>query len=284
MPSDHATEIAAGNRFAFGKNWQNFLDRLTDSRIEAACGSMQKLLGSDSLDGKSFLDIGSGSGLFSLAAMRLGAARVCSFDYDPQSMACTRELRRRCFPGNPRWAILEGSVLDASFVSSLGKYDIVYSWGVLHHTGGLWGAIENAMHCVAPRGLFALAIYNDQGRRSRVWRRIKKAYCRTPGWLRPILFLPIPLYYELKWMAADLVHGKVPFGSWRTQSDRGMSPWHDWLDWLGGYPFEVARPENVIDFFHRNGFRVEKLNPCGDGWANNEFLFRATAAGTAEDV
>ncbi len=51
----------------------------------------------ETLAGNSFLDVGSGSGLFSLAAMRLGADRVHSFDYDPQSVGCTKELKRR-FP------------------------------------------------------------------------------------------------------------------------------------------------------------------------------------------
>jgi 2-polyprenyl-3-methyl-5-hydroxy-6-metoxy-1,4-benzoquinol methylase len=282
MPSDHASEIAAGDRFAFGKNWRSFLDRLDEGRIRAAVDSLEGLLGPDSLQGKRFLDVGSGSGLFSLAAMRLGAGEVCSFDYDPSSVECAKELRRRYFPDDPRWKILEGSVLDATFLRSLGRHDVAYSWGVLHHTGDMWKAFANMCPLVEPGGRIVLAIYNDQGRRSRVWRRIKKAYCRTPRWLRPFLFLPIPLYYESKWMAADLVHRKMPFGSWRTQSGRGMSPWHDWLDWLGGYPFEVARPENVVDFFDRKGFRVEMLNPCGDGWANNEFVFRAPAAGSAE--
>jgi 2-polyprenyl-6-hydroxyphenyl methylase/3-demethylubiquinone-9 3-methyltransferase len=148
----------------------------------------------------------------------------------------------------------------------------------------MWRAIDNIRSLVSPDGRIALAIYNDQGWKSSAWRRIKKLYCRTPGMLRPVLFLPIPLYFEGKWMAADLVHGKVPFASWRRQSDRGMSPYHDWIDWLGGYPFEVARPREVVDFFRRHGFAVEKLVACGDGWANNEFVFRApSGAGAAND-
>jgi 2-polyprenyl-6-hydroxyphenyl methylase/3-demethylubiquinone-9 3-methyltransferase len=282
MPADHPSEIADGGRFAFGENWRSFLDLLDEGRIREATRSLEKLLGRDSLWEKRFVDVGSGSGLFSLAAMRLGASEVCSFDYDPSSVACAKELKGRFFPGDARWRILEGSVLDEAFLRSLGRFDVAYSWGVLHHTGEMWKAFDNVRFLVGSGGRLALAIYNDQGRRSRVWRRIKKAYCRTPRWLRPLLFLPIPLYYESKWMAADLVHGKMPFGSWRTQSGRGMSPWHDWLDWLGGYPFEVARPEDVVDFFHRQGFRVEKLHPCGDGWANNEFVFRAPASGNAE--
>ncbi len=281
MPSGHAGEIAKGDRFAFGKNWRSFLERLSEDRIADAVRSLEDLLGADSLRRKRFLDVGSGSGLFSLAAMRLDASEVASIDYDPSSVACTRELRDRYFPGDARWRIFEGSVLDRDFLDSLGKYDVVYSWGVLHHTGDMWHAFENIRFPVKPGGLVALAIYNDQGRRSRVWRRIKKLYCRTSRPLRPVLFLSIPLYYELKWMAADLAHGKPPFAAWRRRSARGMSPYHDWIDWLGGYPFEVARPQEVVDFFGRRGFRLAKLVTCGEGWANNEFVFRAPETGDA---
>src|SRR2546426_1571009 len=138
----HSEEILGGGRFAFGENWARFLALLDDQRIRDAEESLQSKLEVENLAGKSFLDIGSGSGLFSLAARRLGA-RVHSFDYDPQSVACTAELRRRYFPGDERWTIEGASVLDAAYLASLGPFDVVYSWGVLHHTGHMWQALEN---------------------------------------------------------------------------------------------------------------------------------------------
>src|SRR5438874_10370928 len=144
IAKQHAGEVASGERFEFGRNWSAFLVVLDEERIAKAEDSLREMLEMDSLEGKTFLDIGSGSGLFSLAARRLGA-KVHSFDFDSNSFACTQELRNRYFAGDPDWSVEQGSALDADYVASVGKFDIVYSWGVLHHTGRMWRALENAV-------------------------------------------------------------------------------------------------------------------------------------------
>src|SRR3954463_3479557 len=147
MSATHLEEVQAGQRFEFGKNWSKFLKRLDSSRIEEAEVSLRQFLSVESLVGKRFLDLGSGSGLFSLAARRLGA-EVCSVDYDPQSVACTRYLRETFHNNDKDWQVFEGSALDRPFLAELGKFDVVYSWGVLHHTGSMWEAIRNAAELV----------------------------------------------------------------------------------------------------------------------------------------
>lgn len=247
----HAAEVRAGERFAFGENWRRFLDLLTPARIEAAETSLREMLGVRTLAGRSFLDVGSGSGLFSLAARRLGAV-VRSFDYDPASVACTRELRRRYFDDDPEWVVDRGSILDDSYTGALGTFDVVYAWGSLHHTGQMWRAIDRSAALVAPGGRFFLAIYNDQGARSSAWRVIKRVYCGGAAGRLAVTATAVPIF----WMQEQLA--RLAGRRRDTVRLRGMSPYRDWIDWLGGYPFEVASVDALIHFHQARGFVAER--------------------------
>ena len=279
--STHEVEIATGERFAFGENWTRFLAVLDDKRIDEAVASLKDKLEIDSLEGKTFLDIGSGSGLFSLAARKLGA-RVHSFDFDPNSVACTAELKKRYFPGDNNWIVQEGSALDHEFISSLGQFDIVYSWGVLHHTGQMWKGLENAAIPVAPDGKLFVAIYNDTGTQSLRWRWIKKTYNQLPKLLRsPFAMLAIaPDEMKSAIRATIKLRPDQYIRSWTNydQNNRGMSRWHDIIDWVGGYPYEVATPEEIFDFYRKRGFTLTKLKSGKVGLGCNEFVFQKEQA------
>jgi 2-polyprenyl-6-hydroxyphenyl methylase/3-demethylubiquinone-9 3-methyltransferase len=276
---EHAKEVARGERFKFGENWSRFLKVLNDERILEAEKSLKQMLGVEDLAGKSFLDIGSGSGLFSLVARRLGA-HVYSFDYDPQSVACTRELKRRYFPSDLDWTAVEGNVLDRDYVQSLGTFDVVYSWGVLHHTGAMWRALENANLPVADTGRLFIAIYNDQGGKSRRWRKVKQLYVSGALGRNLVSAIFIP-YFVLGGLAVDLLKGQNPVTHYTEyKKSRGMSRVHDWFDWLGGYPFEVAKPEEIFEFYRDRGFVLDKQITCGGGLGNNQFVFTRVSENT----
>ncbi|MCA9135267.1 MAG: class I SAM-dependent methyltransferase [Planctomycetales bacterium] len=268
-------------RFEFGENWKSFLANLDEERIQQACRSLSELLALEPsaakpLEGKTFLDVGSGSGLFSLAAFRLGA-RVVSIDFDGQCVACTEQLRSRESADESDWQVRQGSVLDEPMMNALGEFDVVYSWGVLHHTGQMDRAIQIAADRVGADGTFAIAIYNDQGGASRRWLAIKKAYHRLPKMVRPLWVIAVAAWYEFKFGLARLAHGKnpLPFADWkRKKLDRGMSAWHDWVDWIGGLPFEVAKPEDIIVPLTNRGLWLTNLRTVGSGWGCNEYVFR----------
>ena len=266
-------------RFEFGRNWALFLELLDESRIERAVDSLRDMLEVRDLDGKSFVDIGSGSGLFSLAARRLGA-RVHSFDYDPHSVACTRELRRRYFPDDVRWIVEQGSALDPAYLARLGTFDVVYSWGVLHHTGDMWRALENVHPLVAPGGKLVLAIYNDAGGRSIIWRGLKRTYLMLPRPLRPAFAALAVLPGEIRSAASALAKLQpseyIHLWTQYAEQKRGMSRWRDMIDWVGGYPYEFARVDAVFDFYRLRGYRLTRVRCSAGPLGCNEFVFERT--------
>ncbi len=269
-------------RFAFGENWRRFLALVNEDRIERAQASLLTMLKRTTLDGCRFLDIGCGSGLFSLAARRLGAA-VHSFDYDPAAVGCALELQRRYFSGDAHWRIEQGSALDRAYLASLGRFDVVYSWGVLHHTGRMYDALDNAAGPVAPGGTLFIAIYNDLGTRTARWRTIKQTYNRLPAALRPAFAALAASPNEAKAFAHACLTGEPRryLRSWRAVGDRGMSRWRDIVDWVVGYPYEAATPDQIFDFYQARGFRLITLKCGGVGLGCNEFVFvRDPAAGT----
>lgn len=260
-------------RFEFGKNWQQFLTVVDNERIDDAAKSLCQLLGINNLEGRSFLDAGCGSGLFSLAARRLGAS-VHSFDVDENSVACAKELKRRYLPNDTEWRIETGSILDDRFVAPLATYAVVYCWGVLHHTGAMWDALDRICELVMPEGHLTISIYNDQGGTSVRWKRIKQFYNRMPRWLRFTVLFPAFIRIWGPTTIRDLLRGR-PFATWKSyrQHNRGMSPWRDVVDWVGGYPFEVAKPEAVFDFCRERSMELVRLKTCGGGRGCTEFTF-----------
>jgi SAM-dependent methyltransferase len=255
--------------FAFGANWASYADRIDDSRIAGAVGALQRLAGGD-LRGKTFLDIGSGSGLHSLAALRLGAARVLALDVDPQSVATTRAVLERFAPG-AAWAVEPLSVFELEArTATIGRFDVVYSWGVLHHTGDLNRALRIAALLVADGGMFLVALY----RRTRLcgfWAVEKRWYSKAAPWAQRLTQRAYGAWHDLLSAVSRLRRG----GAERTTVEprrRGMALTHDVHDWLGGFPYESILPDDVARilaeyaFEERAAFLVAPTRGRIAGW------------------
>lgn len=261
-------------RYGFGKNWQRFLDSLDKERIESAQASLTEFIKLDDLRSKSFLDIGCGSGLFSYAAFNLGASPIVSFDYDPFSVECCRYLYQKVSqPAN--WKIFQGSILDQDLTQKLGQFDVVYSWGVLHHTGDMWQAITNAASLVKKEGgLFYFAIYHKKGGLlgADFWLQIKKLYNSVPKILQYVL----EFFYLIAFFIAELLKLKNPVKTLKEhRANRGMDWQTDMRDWLGGYPYEFATVEEIIEFMKKNfaDYRLINIKRTEYVMGLNWFLF-----------
>ncbi|MFZ4855515.1 MAG: class I SAM-dependent methyltransferase [Desulfuromonadaceae bacterium] len=271
-------------RFGFGQNWNDFIiKQFSPERVTAAKSKLLGALRLADLRGKTFLDIGCGSGLHSLAAIQAGAERVVSFDYDPNSVR-TAQMLKEMF-GNPgNWQISQGSVLDEQNMKNLGTFDIVYSWGVLHHTGFMWKAIENARIPLGENGVFLIALYSHtayqdgelSGRPSpEQWVEIKKKYNSSHAVVKRFMEWEYVWHDSLKppiskpWLVFER-YAAFKKREKEYVKERGMEIWTDIRDWLGGYPMEFVNEFELQAFAkERLGLKLVEML-AGEG--NTEFI------------
>lgn len=271
--------------FAFGKNWASYARSIGRPQIDEAVAGLSRLLGGERLDGKRFLDIGSGSGLHALAAFELGAAEVVALDIDPDSVETTRAVLALHAPGRPA-EVAQASVFDLS-PAQYGRFDVVYSWGVLHHTGDMLRAVRTAAALVADGGQFVFALYRRIWM-DPFWRLEKRWYAKaSPKSQARARALYVALF-RLGLLAtgrrfADYV---AAYGQ-----RRGMDFQHDVHDWMGGWPYESILPREVAALMSELGFaRVREFCKRGllggrrvglFGSGCDEYVYRRVSGGVS---
>ena len=266
--------IDLDTRFKFGENWSQFEQHINCKAIENARKGLEKLISPQEIKDKKILDIGSGSGLHSLVALIQGAKEVYAIDIDPISVRTTRKVLSKYYEGN-NWKCEEMSVFDLS-PGIHGNYDIVYAWGVLHHTGDMYRALLKAMAMVAPERLFLVALYRKT-KMCNFWKIEKKFYSKSSSQVQRLIR---KIYMALFFLDYRLRTGKKSAEYIRDYSEsRGMNYYNDVHDWLGGYPYESVNPNKLKLFMKNNGFdcRREFLMPSSLGFfgsGNDEFAFQ----------
>jgi len=251
MPPAELTDVST--HFRFGQNWEQFAQKLSPSRIAIAEACLSRLF-DGRLDGRSFLDIGSGSGLSALAAIHLGASPVVASDIDEDSVRTTQATLSHYASGS-QFAVHRASVFDLP----QDQYDVVHSWGVLHHTGDMWRAIRTSALRVKPNGIYAIAIYLKTPFCG-LWKQEKRVYTALPPAGQRLV---LSAYRALVRLALRL-RGRSPDEVWKSyESGRGMDQDHDLHDWLGGYPYESASAEEITSFMRRMGFSLVRSFDTG---------------------
>jgi 2-polyprenyl-6-hydroxyphenyl methylase/3-demethylubiquinone-9 3-methyltransferase len=252
------SDLASRISFSFGRNWRSFARLASPAILKEAQGDIVEWIGADGVAGKTVIDIGCGSGIHSLGFHRLGARQLTSIDVDPHSVACTRRFWE--YEGAPRnWTVARGNILDTDNLANHGQFDIVYSWGVLHHTGRMWDAIENASRLAkTSESRLWISIY-AKGPNYPDDLRVKR-YFNNLSWLRRRLFVLRYLYRH--WRGQRRQGRSIREWFWHG---RGMNAYHDAIDWFGGLPYEVATVQEVSEFLGKGGWRLERAKEMGEG-------------------
>ena len=251
-------------RFRFGHNWARYVRKVDERRIDEARKSLEKLLSAAQVAKGSFLDVGCGSGIFACAAAQLGFEKVVGIDIDPASVEAARWLSERL--GTTRASsFLQGDILNPPAEVSAKRYDLVYAWGSLHHTGHMYEAIDRSLGLVKPGGLFVVALYNASPL-APLWLRIKWLYGRMPGvtrWLMVAAFFSAVAAFRLLTFRHPL------------RKRRGMHTFYDTIDWLGGLPYEHAAPGEIVRFIGGRGALCLGMSRVGHlSHRCNEYVFR----------
>jgi len=257
-------------KFSFGKNWQNFNKNITNKNINNSIKYFKNFTKFVNLKNKTFIDVGCGSGINSLLAIKLNAKKVLSIDIDENSVSACKLLRKKYKISNKNWIIKQVSILDTSKIKKLGKFDFIYSWGVLHHTGDMNKAFDNLFLLAKKKSYIYVSIYNKY-LTSNTWKIIKYFYASSNNFIKKIME---KIYITIYYIGLNLNKYSIKEYKKSFVLKRGMSFRHDIIDWLGGYPYEYLSFEDLSAIFFKKGYSILSFKKSNGVGCNEIFVKR----------
>lgn len=204
-------------------------------KIEKQIEFLNKLIGRDNIENKIVLDAGCGTGIAAISFKKLGANKVIGIDISKKSLLTAKKLAEEA---GVKLKFITGDLLNLPLK---GNFDIIHSFGALHHTGDTKGAFANLINLLGENGQFYLALY---------W-RTRLTFLHQ--FIRKILRL-LP---ESAWEPISKFITKFMVGKKKTQ--RGFDGYGEALDWLCVPHRDHYRPEEIKKWFKEYNMQSELL-------------------------
>lgn len=215
----------------------------------------------DEVKGKSVLDSGCGTGIFSIIFAKNGAGQVTGIDISPGSLGTAEGLKQKFGLSNARFE--QQDMLHLPYPDAC--FDIVWAWGTVHHTTDPLGAIDGLIRVLKPGGSILLAIYKKT-KVTWIHEAIRKTLVRTPrrSWnalAKIMAFFGTPIVWTFKR---------------REKARQGETLSELILDWYFVPIRHYYKPDEIRTFLEGKGFKIENyLAHSGRFNSSSNFIFKA---------
>lgn len=146
-------------RAEFSREWFDEIDaRFVDAARHFAHDERPfgRIIPFDAITGKKVLEIGCGMGLHTELMARAGA-EVTALDISPKSVAATKaRLALKGLTADVR-------EVDAETLDIQNEYDLIWSWGVIHHSSRTGRVLRNLYGALKPGAQLRFMVYSLDG-------------------------------------------------------------------------------------------------------------------------
>ncbi|MFQ6107920.1 MAG: class I SAM-dependent methyltransferase [Candidatus Aminicenantales bacterium] len=236
--------------------WQNYTPEYAASKKHWAL-----FFDPEEVLNKSVLDAGCGTGVFSIIFARMGALSVVGIDISKRSLE--RAQRQADQLGLQNATFQKVNMLRLPFTDAC--FDIVWSWGSVHHTADPFGCLAELIRVLKPGGSLLVAVYRRTGL-TFLHETLRKGLIRLPSkyW--------IPFSRFLSLVAAP----GISLFKKRDKSRKGEKLEQLLFDWFFVPIRHSYLPEEIKSFLVKRGLVIKKYLPFSGRFnSTSNFIFKA---------